>query len=264
MSIVKRLRGAIPLLALVSTALLAANPARAWKPETQDAIALEAARIAPPDLARQLARRQRNFLAGVREPLTADPASRHVKNVDGSGELDVVIASEIAAAIREIQTHHPFDDVVHRLGRISHFVADANLPLNTANSDRDERLYFRDFLDYAESARPRFAVVFYALGADWRNSQDVDGWTRGTLSRGRRLYASIGEEYRRTGMLPGIRGFDDHSTAFAVASVAFSHSITDVARAFRYVWLAAGGGDGRFRDEHDRQRLMLLDQGGAR
>ncbi|MGE0641068.1 MAG: hypothetical protein AB7G12_03690 [Thermoanaerobaculia bacterium] len=260
----RRLRGAISLLALVSSTLLVAAPAQAWKPETQEAIALAAARIAPPDLARQIARRERSYLAGVREPLSADPASRHVKNGDGSGELDTVIAAELAAAVREIQMHHPFDDVVHRLGRISHFIADANLPLNTANTDRNERVYFRDFLDYAESARPRFAVVFYALGDDWRSSRDIENWTRGTLARGRRLYGSIGEEYRRTGMLPGVRGFDDHSTAFAVAAVAYSHSISDVARALRYVWLAAGGGDGRFRNERDRERLMLLEQGGAR
>lgn len=254
----------VSLLALLSGALFAPSAAEAWRPETQDAIALEAARIAPPDLARQIERHQRSFLAGVREPLTRDEASRHMKNSDGSGQLDKAIAGEIAAAVRAIESHRPFAEVVRRLGRLSHFVADANLPLNTANSDREERLYFRDFLDYAESARSRFAVVFYGVGSDWRSSRDVDAWTRGTLSRGRKLYPSVGDEYRRTGMASGIDAFDDRSTAFAVAALSYSHSVSDAARAFRYVWLAAGGGDARFRRTRDRDRLIVLDPGGAR
>lgn len=245
-------------------ALSGAGEAGAWRPETQDAIALEAARIAPPDLARQIERRQRSFLEGVREPLTGDEAARHMKNTDGSGQLDRVIAAEIAAAVDAIESHRPFSEVVRRLGRISHFVGDANLPLNTANSDREERLYFRDFLDYAESARSRFAIVFYGVGSDWKSPRDIDAWTRRTLSRGRKLYPSIGDEYRRTGMARGVDAFDDRSTAFAVAALSFSHSVSDVARAFRYVWLASGGGDTRFRRASDRDRLLVLDPGGTR
>ena len=112
----------------------AAAPATAWRPETQDAIALEAARLAPPDLARQIERHQRSYLAGVRAPLSDGTPKLHVKNADGSGELDKTIAAEIAAAVDAIQKHRPFAEIIQRLGRVSHFVADANLPLNAANS----------------------------------------------------------------------------------------------------------------------------------
>lgn len=258
------LRAALPLLALTAGVCIHPSAAHAWKPETQDAIALEAARIAPPDLARQIERRRRSYLAGVREPLRADPASSHMKNPDGSGALDRVIESEVAGAIRAIEAHQPLDDIVARLGRVSHFIADANLPLNTTNTDREERVYFRDFLDYAEFARPRFAVVYYGPGGEWSSPHDVRNWTRSTLARGRKLYVAIGDEYRRTAMRPGIRAFDDRSTAFAVAAVAYSHSVSDVARALRYIWLAAGGGDGRFERIADRDKLFVLDEGGAR
>ncbi|MEO7973751.1 MAG: hypothetical protein ABIU84_09185, partial [Thermoanaerobaculia bacterium] len=161
-------------------------------------------------------------------------------------------------------------EVVEHLGRISHFVADANLPLNTANTDPREGAYFRDFLEYADSARTRFAVVFYGLGPDWRGPRDVESWTRSTLARGRKLYPAIGEEYRRIGATPGATGtsgvtrFDDRSTAFAVAALSYSHAVSDVARALRHVWLAAGGSDPRLRLAERRESLIVVEPGAGR
>ncbi len=177
----------------------------AWKPATQQAIALDAAQLAPPDLARLIAKHRKEYLRGAVEPLTDGNAFRHMKNSDGSGELDRVIAAEIAAAIDLIRRHRPFAEVVARLGRLSHFVADANLPLNTANTDPGEGRYFRDFLDYADSARPRFAVVFYGLGPAWQSPRDVQAWTRDdpragprALSRDRRGVPSDRRRRRAT------------------------------------------------------------------
>jgi hypothetical protein len=248
----------------VLCAVAAPAPSSAWRPETQDAIALEAARLAPPDLARQIERHQRSYLAGVRAPLSDKTPKLHVKNADGSGELDRTIAAEISGAVDAIRKHRPFAEVVERLGRLSHFVADANLPLNAANSDKSESRYFRDYLDYAESARPRFAVVFYGVGSDWRGSRDVDQWMSRTLARGRRLYPSIGDEYRRIGMVSGTGRFDDRSTAFAVAALSYSHAVSDATRAFRYIWIAAGGGDPRLQLARDPERLLVIEPGGTR
>ena len=259
-------------LALALT-LLAPAALHAWKPSTQQAIALEAAALAPPDLARQLARHQKEYLRGCVEPLSDGNALRHMKNADGSGTLDKTVAAEMSAAIDLIRRHRPFAEVVFRLGRISHFVADANLPLNTANTDPREGAYFRDFLEYADSARPRFAVVFYGLGPDWLGPRDVEAWTRSTLARGRKLYPAIGEEYRRIGGSAGggdgggnsgIAAFEDRSTAFAVAALSYSHAVSDVARALRHVWLAAGGADPRQRLAERRDRLVVVEAGAGR
>ncbi|MEO8197284.1 MAG: hypothetical protein ABI689_11225 [Thermoanaerobaculia bacterium] len=260
----------------LALALLAPATLLAWKPATQKAIALEAATLAPPDLARLLARHQKELLRGSVEPLADSNAGRHMKNPDGSGSLDQTVAAEMTATIDLIRRHRPFTEVVEHMGRISHFVADANLPLNTANSDPREGAYFRDFLDYADSARPRFAVVFYGLGPDWQSPRDIDAWTRATLARGRQLYPAIGEEYRRIAGTAGIAGiggaggisglgqFDDRSTAFAVAALSYSHAISDVARALRHVWLAAGGSDPRQRLAERRDTLLLVEAGAGR
>jgi len=251
------------LLALLLV-LVTPEAVLAWKPSTQEAIALQAAVLAPPDLARQIAKHQPEFLRGTLEPLAERNASRHMRNPDGSGELDRVVAAEMAAAIDSIRRHRPFVEVAARLGRVSHFIADANLPLNTSNSDPEEGRYFRDFLEYADAARPRFAIVFYGLGPDWKSPRDVQAWTRSTLARGRALYPAIGEEYRRTGEISGLTDFDDRSTAFAVAALSYCHAISDVARALRYIWLSAGGADPRARLAEQRDRLFLVGTGTGR
>jgi hypothetical protein len=68
-----------------------------------------------------------------------------------------------------------------------------------------------------------------------------------TLARSRELYPLVGREYRRVGFAPGLEAFDDRSTAYAVASLAYSHAVSDIAEVLRYIWIAAGGIDSRDR-----------------
>jgi hypothetical protein len=250
-------RRRIATLAAIS-ALAGLAPAAAWTPKTQQTIAREAARLAPPDLARQIARRERSYEAGVAAPFEETDPARHRKNEDGSGTLDLVLMSEIDGAIGAIRDHRPFDEVVERLGTVSHFLADANDPLATSAADAEEDRYFADFSRYAESAEPRFALVFYGVPERLAADRDVAALVAATLHRSRRLYPLVGREYRRIGFGSGAAAFDDHSTAFGVASVAFSHAVTDVATVLRYIWLRAGGGDRRSGLADDGHRVLLL------
>lgn len=206
----------------------------------QEAIAVEAVRFAPGDLARMLRRHQRELVAGAREPISERDGWRHMKNEDGSGRLDAVAVEEVEAAITALRKGEPWASVARRLGRVAHFAADANNPLNSSAADREESRYFVDFALYADSARPRFALVSY--GAD--QALSGRGATRNlldrALERGRQLYPAIGREYRRIDWARGADRFDDRSTAFAVAALAYSHAVSDVARLYRHVWRAGG------------------------
>ena len=79
-----------------------------------------------------------------------------------AGELDQVIVEEAQRAVALIDAHRPFPEIVYQLGRVAHFVADANNPLNAAQEPREAR-YFADYLYYMASAQPRFAPVFYGV-----------------------------------------------------------------------------------------------------
>ena len=72
----------------------------------------------------------------------------------------------------------------------------------------------------------------------------------------------VGREYRKIGFASGVGRFDDRSTAFGVASVAFSHAVTDVTLVLRYIWITAGGVDSRANLPAGGKRLALLPRAG--
>jgi hypothetical protein len=252
------------LVRLVSAAfglLLASAPASAWTPDTQTAIAREAARLAPPDLARQIEKHKRTFEAGVLAPFQDTDPGRHRKNADGSGSLDKVLYQEVDSTVSAIRAHRPFEEIVQRLGQVAHYVADANNPLASAGTDPDEARYFLDYLRYAQSAEPRFPLVFYGV-PPWFDNRGIKPILDAALRRGRAFYPMVGREYRKIGYASGVGRFDDRSTAFGVASVSFSHAVTDVSLVLRYIWLTSGGADDRSAVVNAGTRLLVLPRSG--
>ncbi len=238
-----------PLFAVAGTlalgALCAAPAAHGWTPKTQVLIAESALAIAPVDLRHQIDKHIDQFRRGSVAPFQNGDATAHYKNGNGSGSLDRSIAAETERAIGALRAHRPFRDVVFQLGVLSHYVADANNPLSTAESDPSEQRYSGDFLSYVEGVQDRFALVFYGDGRDLAGPGALGPLLDRTLARSRELYPAIGREYRRVSGPPGRLKFDDKSVAFAVGSLAVSHAVSDVGAVLRYVWLEAGGGDFR-------------------
>jgi hypothetical protein len=238
--------------------LAAASPAAAWTPVTQVTIAREAARLSPPDLARQIEKHRRAYEEGVNAPFADADAGRHMKNPDGSGQLDRAALDAVSAAVAAIRDHKPFEEIVRKLGVVSHFVADANNPLAASGGDAEEGRYFADYLRYVETAERRFPLVFYGIEPGLEAKRDLSPLLTTALHRGRELYPMIGLEYRRIGFGSGIGVFDDRSTAFGAAALAFSHAVTDVTLALRYIWITAGGIDDRAHLPAGGTRLIVL------
>jgi hypothetical protein len=231
------------LFALCCAILAQASPLLAWSPKSQVSIAEEASRLAPFDLRRQIDKHREQLRQGALGPFSGTSPAMHVKNPDGSGELDRVILKATSDAVDAIRAHRPFRETVYQLGVLAHYVADANNPLNTSGADSQEGRYFADFLRYAERVEPRFALVFYGSEPQLESRRSLLFLLDRTIRRGRELYPLIGLEYRRIGFASGLRHFDDRSTAFGVAALSFSHAVSDITRIFRYVWLASGGDD---------------------
>ncbi len=225
--------------------LLGGSPAAGWTPASQHAIAENAARLAPPDLYRQLARNRVAFLQGVNDGYAERDAAAHAKNADGSGRLDNSIQVATDNAIRAITTHQPFNEIAYRLGIVSHFLADANNPLNASQADSSESRYYADFLAYLEHAEPRVRVVFYGFRPNFDGQRDLPALIAEALERSRGFYPAVGREYRRVKFASGAQAFDDLSSAFGVASLSYSHAVSDIAEVLRYIWLEAGGIDTR-------------------
>jgi len=253
-----------PLAVLSAAAIVAggaAAPVAAWSPASQRAIAADAASLAPPDLVGQLRRHERELAEGTVEPFRDGDASRHVANEDGSGSLESVLLAETDGAIAALRAFRPMEEIVRRLGRVSHWVADLNNPLNSSSSDGEEARFFRDYLFFVDSARPRFSVVLYENADPVKSPGDLAALERRALRRGRELYPMLGREYRRIGFASGVERFDDRSSAFGVAALTYSHAVSDAARVFRYIWIAGGGGDSRPVLDRARDRLLLIRRG---
>ena len=241
-----------------------ADPAAAWSPEIQLAIARDAADLAPIDLRRQIEKDPAALREGALGPFRDAVAENHFWHVDGAGELDHVTFREVQGAIDAIRSHQPFTVVVERLGRVSHWIADANNPLNAAGEDPEEGRYYADYLQYAQSAEPRFSKVFYAGEPSVGSDREMRLLVYRALHRGRQLYPFVGAEYRRIGFASGRGTFDDRSTAFGVAAVAYNRAVSDVARVFRYIWVAAGGDGGPSPIWEKDEGLVVLSPGGVR
>lgn len=229
-------------------------PAHAWTPESQRLIGEQAARLTPPDLYRQLVRNRSAYRLGLEEPFRTAPQGDRYVYANGQGRLDEVIGIAIDHAIAAIRSHRPFNDVAYRMGIVAHFLTLANNPVYVAHGDREQTRWAADYLRYAESVAPRVKTVFYGFRDDFSR----DRLLRETLDRGRSLYPMLGREYRRIGFESGLRGFDDRSTAYAVAALGYSHAVSDIAEVLRYIWLEAGGIDARSRlPERGRQIVHL-------
>jgi hypothetical protein len=51
----------------------------------------------------------------------------------------------------------------------------------------------------------------------------------------------MAEEYFRFGTRRTATDFDDRSTAFGVASLCYSHAVSDAVNLYYYIWREAGG-----------------------
>jgi len=169
-----------------------------------------------------------------------------------------VVAAETRRAVEALETHQQFRDVVYQLGILMHSVIDANDPLMTTSGGGLDPRFSADFSAYMDSTSSRVPPLFYGVDTRLRKLADVPAFVGRAVDRSRRLYPYIGVEYERIAGGRAIDDFDDRSTAFGVASVAFSRAMTDVVVMLRFVWLEAGGADSLPREPLESRKLLKL------
>lgn len=207
-------------LLLLSTAL----PAMAWTRAADQRIAVKSAELAPPDLRLIISKYNKEYLRGVDDALATEGTDIHRRRL--RERIDV----QTRGIVKMIRTNQPMAAVVGELGNLSHLVGDANNPFHIGDDDAAARV---DFEQYFERRLARFAPVFYGLDTNLVLSSYLDKM----FARTTRFSPLMAEEYSRGNGAT----FDDRSTAFGVASVCYSHAITDNVNIFYFIWKAAGG-----------------------
>jgi hypothetical protein len=218
--------------------LFLALPVQAWTRASDVKIAKKAAELSPPDLRLVLGHLERDYQRGL-EIAEADEGTEqhHYFVLSRNGKLRERIEQETAAIIKMIRTNQPMPLVAERLGVLAHLVADANNPFHVANGDPRLGPAHDDFEQYFERRMARFPTVFYGLDPSFNLSPYLDR----TFARTSKLYPLMSDEYFPEGVGRTSEAFDDRSTAFGVASVCYSHAVTDLVNLYYYIWKEAGG-----------------------
>jgi hypothetical protein len=190
---------------LLILALLPFN-AHAWTLAADRQIAASGAKLAAPDLYSLVKAYDHDFARGIEKTQDAPPAMLRER-----------IERETRDVIRMLKSHQPPAAVVERLGILAHLVADANTP--SASSD---------YARYFELRLAKFPVVFYGPEPRLQLGAFLDR----TFARTAGFRPLVAAEYARGDSST----FDDHSTAFGIASVCYSHAVTDTANLFTYIW----------------------------
>ena len=208
----------VPLL------FLAALPAAAWTRAADQRIALKAAELAPADMRLVIDHFHDDYLRGVDLALADEGIDAH------RSKQRARIEAESRGIAQTLRTNKPMVQIVERLGILAHLVGDANNPFHIGEDDVSNRA---DFERYFEARLARFPTIFYGIDKQFVLGSYLDK----IFARTRKFVPLIAEEYARG----SAASFDDRSTAFGVASVCYSHAISDMVNLEFFIWKQAGG-----------------------
>lgn len=219
-----------PILLGAALVLAAIGECSAFEGGARARIATDAIRLAPPVLARQIRRNRSHLIDGARsEPPPSSPE-------DAARRL----AADTNDAVDQINSHKPFRRIVETLGKLASTIATLNDPL-WGGVGRAERADAGSFAIFFSDRIDRFPLVFDGWGAPLEGG-DMAAFAATIRDRYRIDSERLRVAYHPPGggrVLP--EDFDDRSVPFAIASLAYSHAVTDVAEVWIHVWRRANG-----------------------
>ena len=237
------LRRTVPVLVAITCAIIASvAPASAWSPRTRLRMVEDARKLMPRALRDVLSRHEREIQRGMLTPMTAEGSPSHLPPRQG-GTLDAEIAHRSEQVTAAIDAREPFAVVALRLGELAHFVADAAFP-PLAGGTGDEARYAH-FSSLVDDGLDKIPLVFYGHGDPMLERGDTAGFARTVLEKAREEDSELARAYEAAGPTPHPSAFDDRSVPFAVASLAYSRTVTRIVHAWLDAWQRAHGDLGR-------------------
>lgn len=237
---------------LHATILLLPASLFAWTPATEQRIAERALRLAPPDLRLVAEKFQPEFRKGIAEAAAEEARKSHrITDLSPTG-LRAELEREIRESIQMIRRNEPMPRFIQKLGRIAHLTGDINHPFQSPSVSSRLGAHRADFENYLERKLPKIPTVFYGLeGLD-----EPRPVVLASIARSGRFAPLLEEEYFRHGERRTSADFDDRSTAFGIAAICYSRSVSDLVNIYYYIWKEAGG-DVRNADVMRKSNLLL-------
>ena len=210
--------------------LTAAGSTFAFEEDGRAKIAADALRLAPPALGRQLSRYRAELEKGAREPV---PSS--------IPEAAKRLTDDTEALVAMVNEHASFRKISRTMGRIAGTMGALNDPLWARPEERDAADAPK-FAAYFRQKMNRFPLVFNGYDAFDLSSGDFPAFAESIQAR----YEGDRVRLRRAYHPPDggpIRAadFDDRSVPFAIASLCYSHAVTDTAQVWIRIWQRSNG-----------------------
>lgn len=215
---------------LIAFLFLIPGTSFAWTRAADYRIAKNAAGLAPRDLTMILKKYGGEFTKGINRGQAEEGTDIHRER------LRQRIETEATAIVRMIKGNEPLSAASERLGFLAHLIGDANNPFHV-KSDADLEPSHDDFEQYFERRMALFPTVSYGID----RNLNLDEYLNRMFTRTAKLSPLMSEEYFRGGERRTSADFDDRSTAFGVASICYSHAVTDTANLYTWIWRQAGG-----------------------
>ncbi len=234
--------GPLQRLPLALALALGLSPVIAWAPETRVRMVDEAIRFVPTSLRIAFESHRRDVLRGMLAPMAREDASGH-RPPWSAGSLDDTLEREAHWLLETLAQPTPFDEVAERFGGVAHYVADAGFPPGTSRGDGASR--YSHFARFCEERRERFALVFYGHDDEALAADDYCEFAVRVMQRAAVDDRELARAYAAAGDPPDPAAFDDRSVPFAVGSLAYSRSITNIVRIWLHIWNRANGDMGR-------------------
>jgi hypothetical protein len=198
----------------------------------------DAVKLMPPSLRSVLEKRRDDVRRGMLLPMTAEDAPAHRPPWDGG-----TVAASVDAAARDLvsgaETRVSFHDVARRFGVLAHYVADAGFPPAAAGAPGAAR--YAHFAALCETRRPRFPFVYYPRDDAALAQGDFTAFTLEVLGRARGDDANLSRAYADAPNWTDPAAFDDRSVPFAIASLSYSRSVSDIVQAWLAAWRLCHG-----------------------
>jgi hypothetical protein len=229
------------VLFMCAWAFLVSGPVFPWSQKTQQTIAVHAISMMPPAL-RSILEMNKNFLAeGAVAPFHWRNVENHFQHADGSyGTAARKGEDEAEKAVQMIRTKEALDQIAFQFGVVAHYVADVNHPLHTSDADEMEYLFYDEFNKLIASRHDKFRLVFYGYTLPLAKNPGIRAYLTAAAERTNRHYFPLGKAFVQKGKLVRAVKFDERSIPFGIASISYSHAVTDVANVWLTIWARSG------------------------
>ncbi len=232
----------LPGVMLALAILWPAGPAGAWTDATRQQMLKDALKIAPPALNDILMAYEKQMVRGMIDPSRHEDEEVHWQHPGGGGGL---AAQGVAMKEGEIRTlleeRRSPRRVAYEFGTLAHLVADLAFPLNTSDADPREPLYRDAYRRYIESKLARIPVVFDRQPPPDLVGGDLKAFALASARQAAGNYPLIGPAFRDDGTPSSAQALDERSVAFGIASLSYSHAVSNITWVWMHVWKSVNG-----------------------